>query len=104
MGKVSAPVKFIGKGIRKSVDLSLAPVKFARDLLVPEIPSFPAPALPPAPSGDALPPEVIEASERQILAEKRRRGRRAAILTSGAGVEDDLGSESRPRAGSINLG
>ena len=48
-------------------------------------PKAPAP-LPPPPERDD--PSVDAARERLRLSEKRRKGRRAAILTSGRGAED----------------
>lgn len=55
---------------------------------------------PPPPPPTREDPEVKEARADQRRAEKRRKGRRASILTSGEGVEDDLGSSvSRPQAG-----
>lgn len=55
----------------------------------------PAP-LPPLPTRED--PEIEQARKRAQIAEKLRRGRRSTILTSGRGVEDQLGSVSRPEA------
>ena len=48
-------------------------------------------------------PEVEAARRRQQTADRLRRGRRASILTSGRGVEDELGSVSRPSATGATL-
>ena len=64
-------------------------------------PAAPAP-LPPLPERED--PAVIEARESLRLSEKRRRGRRASILTSGAGLDDELGFIRRPTANSVGSG
>ena len=59
-------------------------------------PKAPAP-LPPFPTRED--PAIAEARRRQISLEKRRKGRRASILTSGSGLDEDkLGVISRPEA------
>lgn len=66
-------------------------------------PSLP-PAPPPPPKRDD--PDVTAAREKARLAELRRKGRRASVLTSGSGVDDDSlggGSISRPTARSAKL-
>jgi len=64
-------------------------------------PAAPAP-LPPLPERED--PAVTEARENLRLSEKRRRGRRASILTSGAGLDDELGIISRPTASGVGAG
>jgi type IV secretory pathway VirB10-like protein len=56
----------------------------------------PPPPPPPLPTRDD--PAVAEAKEKQRMSELRRKGRRASILTSGSGVEDELGTAARPTA------
>lgn len=62
-------------------------------------PAAPAP-LPPLP--DREDPAVLEAREKLRLSEKRRRGRRASILTGGSGLDDELGFVYRPSASGIS--
>lgn len=62
-------------------------------------PSVPPP--PPPPTRED--PEVKAAREKTRLAALQRKGRRASILTGGQGVEDSLGSVSRPEARSAQL-
>jgi hypothetical protein len=57
----------------------------------------PAPA-PLAPLPTQEDPAIAEAKKNQRKSELRRKGRRASILTSGSGVEDELGSVARPEA------
>ncbi len=80
----------------KLVDLSLAPVRAVGDVLSPDTPRpLPPPPLPVTRET----PEIDEAAARAMEAERRRKGRRQTILTSGAGVEDDLlGNIERPGA------
>lgn len=63
----------------------------------------PAPApLPPLPTQDD--PAIAEARKIQRTSELRRKGRRASILTSGRGVEDELGTAAnRPQARAAKL-
>ena len=62
----------------------------------------PAPLPPPVSRTD---PAIEEARKRQRSAELERKGRRAAILTSGQGVTDELGTVARPEArAAVNLG
>lgn len=58
-------------------------------------PSAPPP-LPPPPTRED--PAIAKARETQRTAELRRRGRRGAILTTGRGVEEPLGTVKRPQA------
>jgi len=62
-------------------------------------PEKPAP-LPPLPT--RADPEIEAAKKRQQTADKMRKGRKAAILTSGKGVTDELGVV-RPEARSSKL-
>lgn len=63
----------------------------------------PAPA-PIAPLPTQEDPEIAKAKKEQRSSELRRKGRRASILTSGAGVDDDLGSAAiRPQARAARL-
>lgn len=58
----------------------------------------PPPAIPPGsdPAGRA---DVSGASQKAIAEERRRKGRRSTILTSGRGLDDDqLGIIQRPQA------
>lgn len=55
-------------------------------------------SLVPEPIPDLESPEVIEARKKQRLAELKRKGRRATILTGGLGVKEGLGSVRRPGA------
>jgi hypothetical protein len=64
-------------------------------------PVAPAP-LPPLPERED--PAVLEAREKLRLSEKRRKGRRASILTSGSGLDDELGIVQRPSAGRLYAG
>lgn len=64
-------------------------------------PAAPAP-LPPLPERED--PTVLEAREKLRLSEKRRKGRRASILTSGSGLEDELGIVHRPSASQFYAG
>ncbi len=60
-------------------------------------PSIPAPA--PVPTRED--PSIAEAKEKLRQSELKRRGRRAAILTSGSGLDDQLGAGTtieRPQA------
>lgn len=66
----------------------------------PKPPELPVP--PPLP--ERTDPAVAEAKEKLRLSERRRRGRRAAVLTGGRGVEEELGSVSRPEARAAKLG
>lgn len=66
------------------------------------------PPLPPLQPLPPLPtradPEIEAARKRQQTAAKLRKGRRATILTSGRGLEEDkLGTVSRPKARSVKL-
>lgn len=58
--------------------------------------SSPAP-LQPLPTRED--PSIAEAKEKLRLSEKRRKGRRASILTGSSGVEDDTLGVTRPEAG-----
>lgn len=60
------------------------------------------PPAPPPPAPKRTDPEVDEAGRRQREADRLRRGRRATILTSSRGVEDQLGV-SRPEARGARL-
>lgn len=64
-------------------------------------PSAPAPIAPLPTQED---PEIAKAKKEQRSSELRRKGRRASILTSGSGVEDDLGAAAvRPQARAARL-
>lgn len=60
-----------------------------------DAPNAPAPPPPLPTRGD---PEVAAARKREKLAARRRGGRASSILTSGRGVEEQLGTVSRPEA------
>jgi len=62
--------------------------------LFPELP--PIPPLPPPPTSDD--PRIAAAREKQRLVGLKRKGRRSAILTSGRGVKEPLGTVNRPSA------
>ena len=71
-------------------------------ILTPRRDPLPTPPPPPPTRED---PEIRKARDTQRTAELRRRGRRATILTSGRGIEDELGTVNRPQArGSTLLG
>ena len=59
------------------------------------------PPLPPIPT--RADPEIEEARRREREAQRLRQGRRAQILTSGAGHTAPLGSSNRPTARAANL-
>ena len=59
------------------------------------------PPLPPVPT--RADPEIEEARRREREAQRLRQGRRAQILTSGAGDTAPLGSSSRPEARAAQL-
>jgi len=59
------------------------------------------PPLPPLPT--RADPEIEAARKRQQTADKMRKGRKSAILTSGQGVQDELGTVSRPQARTSKL-
>lgn len=61
-------------------------------------PSKPKFAKAPPPALKVSAPVVQEAGNKARVAELERAGRRAAIFTSGQGVEEELGIVSRPRA------
>jgi len=65
----------------------------------------PPPPLPPPKPLPPLPkredPEIEAKRKRQLTAEKLRKGRRSTVLTSGRGVQDELGEVSRPRAAKL---
>lgn len=86
------------KVVKGAADLSLAPIRAVGDLLSPDIPASP----PPPPVPKRTDPEVDEAGRRQREADRLRRGRRATILTSSRGVEDQLGV-TRPEARGARL-
>ncbi len=67
--------------------------------LTPDVPG--AKPLPPLPTRQD--PAIGAARREQQTLERRRRGRRSTILTSGQGVEDQLGIISRPQARSAQL-
>lgn len=75
--------------------LAGAAVKKGVQAITPKPPE--APGAPPAPP-TRDDPAVAAARERLRLSEKRRRGRRAAILTSGRGVETPAGLIRRTAA------
>ena len=84
---VVGPTKAAKKGVDKAVGA-----------ITPEFPEVPA--LPPPPS--AQEPAIAEAIEvarkKQTATDLKRRGRKASILTSPRGVEDELGVVNRPQA------
>ena len=82
----SGPTKVAKKGLNKTVE-ALTPK-------VPELPELPA--LPPPPSTED--PAIEDARKKQMDTDLKRRGRRASILTSPRGVEDELGVVNRPQA------
>ena len=53
---------------------------------------------PPPPADDSA---IVAAKEKQRQADLRRRGRRASILTSPQGLEDQLGTVNRPRSAQV---
>ncbi len=59
------------------------------------------PPLPPLPT--RADPAIEAARKRQQTSALMRKGRRASILTSGRGVEDELGTVSRPEARGAKL-
>lgn len=62
----------------------------------------PPPVAPPSlPQRDD--PEIAQARKRQEEADRLRKGRRSAILTSARGVEGQLGSVNRPQARAAQL-
>ena len=63
-------------------------------------PSTPA-SPPPLPTRED--PQIRAARETQRQAELRRKGRRKAILTTGRGIEDELGTVNRPQAREARL-
>ena len=65
----------------------------------PSAPSLPPTVAPPPQRDD---PAVVEARKKQRLSELNRRGRRALILNTGAGVVDEA-PLSQPRAGGAQL-
>lgn len=87
----------------KIVSAALAPFKVIGRFLSPDIPPPPPP--PPAAAADTG--AQLEAEGERVraeTAERRRRGRRAAILTSGGGLSDDqLGNIQRPQARGATL-
>lgn len=89
----------------KVVSAALAPFKVIGRLLSPDIPRPPPPPPPPAAAADTG--AQLEAEGERVraeTAERRRRGRRAAILTSGEGLSDDqLGNIQRPQARGATL-
>lgn len=52
--------------------------------------------LPPLPTRKD--PAIEDARKRQASADRMRKGRRSTILTSGRGVDDELGNVARPAA------
>lgn len=60
-------------------------------------------AVPPPPPPSTEDVAIQEVKERARDTEARRRGRRASILTSSRGVEDELGVFNRPRARAAEL-
>ena len=67
----------------------------AAGALTPKIPGMPEFPVPPPTRRDS---EISAAGEKQRQIELARRGRRASILTSSRGIEDELGVVNRPRA------
>lgn len=63
----------------------------------------PGPLPAPTPITSKPDPAIAEAKERLRLSERRRKGRRATIVTSARGVQDELGSVSRPQARAARL-
>lgn len=66
----------------------------AVEQLSPEMPEIPA--LPPPPTRED--PEIDAARQKARDADLKRKGRKATILTSARGVEDELGAVNRPLA------
>lgn len=64
-------------------------------------PSAPPPAPPPPTRED---PAIAEAKKRLRSTELQRKGRRAAILTSGNGLDDSTLGVAQPKAGATTLG
>lgn len=90
----NAAVPFVGptKGAKKGVDKAV-------DVLAPNLPEVPE-ALPPPPSAQepAISAAMEEARKKQTATDLKRRGRKASILTSARGVENELGVVNRPQA------
>ena len=68
----------------------------AAGALTPKIPGMPEFPIRPPPTRRGS--EISAAAEKQRQIELARRGRRASILTSSRGIEDELGVVNRPRA------
>lgn len=64
-------------------------------------PSMPPPVAPPPTRED---PAIQEAKDKLRRSELSRKGRRAAILTSGSGVDDSTLGVAQPKAGAVTLG
>ena len=68
----------------------------AAGALTPKIPGMPEFPIRPPPTRRGS--EISAAAEKQRQIELARRGRKASILTSSRGIEDELGIVNRPRA------
>lgn len=86
---MDAALPFVGptKVAKKGVDEAV-------EQITPKMPE--APAIPPPPSVED--PEIADARKKQTDTELKRRGRKASIMTSARGVEDELGVVNRPQA------
>lgn len=71
--------------------------------ILPGFGGAPSPPPAPAPVPTVEDPAIAEAKKKQRTSELQRRGRRASILTSGKGVEGDLGAVNRPEARGARL-
>lgn len=66
-----------------------------KSVFSPSKPQMPAPPPPPPKRDD---PEIAAAKDKQRMADLKRKGRAASVLTSGRGVEEELGAVARPEA------
>jgi len=64
-------------------------------------PSAPPPAPPPPTRED---PAIAEAKDKLRRSELTRKGRRAAVLTSGNGLDDSSLGVAQPKAGAVMFG
>ena len=86
MGKVSSAIGVLG----------------GKDIDRPRMPT-PLPPPPPPREDPQIAQAQVEARRRQEAGERRRRGRKAAILSTGRGVEEPLGPIERPQARAATL-
>lgn len=93
-GSIKAPITgFLDKKSRRA---AIDPLDLAEK---PDLP--PEPSVPPPPTRED--PSIAEAKRKQRQAELMRRGRRASVVTSSRGVEDELGTVNRPEARAAQL-